>query len=141
MSVRVRGNSRFPISVENLVAPVSQTVFDYDLFLAPGGGCASCATHHRTTAGAFFGRLSAAHDAADGTAHNGPADRATQSFLVHLLRDLLALRQILLIPPHIYPGGVNNDVRPATGTTGSCEKANEDDAIPDSFHGFLPVAY
>jgi hypothetical protein len=128
----------FSSSVENRVTPITQAVFYHELSFLPGGSGTACHARHRSDTRAFAGRVRIAHDGADRATHDCPAYRATDRLAAHLLRDFLALRQIFLVPAHVYPSGIDHDIGAATSTGGDGDKAHKNEGISDSFHDGLP---
>ena len=127
-----------PVSVENLVTPISQAVFYHELLFLLGSGCASGHAGHRPDARASAGRAGIAHDTPDRAADDGAADGAAGSLAAHLLGDFLARCQILLVLAHVYPGGIDHDFAAAPGTGGGGDEARENQGMSDNFHGQFP---
>ena len=122
-------------SVENLVTPVAQAIFNHELFFLSGGSGAACHARHRADARAFAGRVGIAYDAADRATNDSSTDSAAGRLAPHLFRDFLTLRQVLLVPSHVDTGRIDHDVGAAPGAGGGGDQAHENEGISDSFHG------
>jgi hypothetical protein len=128
------------ISVENTVTPVTQAIFNHKLSLLPGGGSATRHARDRPNARAFAGGVGISHDAADGTTDNRPTDRAPGGLAAYLFRDFLTLRQIMLVPSHVDPGGIDDDVGAPSGAGRGGDKVHENEGISDYFHDGFPFS-